>query len=147
MHIKRIGIADAQEVFPVIFKWLSEFGIKFDKDRLIEQYIEMMRRDVVWLCVYDKDQMVGFVVGDPMDQIWTSNKIMAEQFLFVLPDYRGTEAGHLLMDELAKYAEDLDCSHILVFPNVLGSTQPDRARAFLEKEGYNFYGYCMKKEV
>lgn len=147
MHIKKIGIGDAQEVFPVIFKWLEEFGIKFDKNRLIEQYIDMMRRDVIWLCVYDKNKMVGFVVGEAMDQIWTSSKIMVEHFLFVVSSHRGTEAAHLLMEELAKYAADLSCSHILVFPNVLGSTAPDRARAFLEKEGYNFYGYCMKKEV
>ena len=125
------------EILPLV-QMLNNYKIpvKTLKRRLQDMLIDGYQ----CLGAYDKDELIG-ICG-----VWVLNKLYVGKHLepdnvFVLPEYRSSGVGKLMLDRVLNYALEIGCntSEINCYIN------NDKGIQFWNNQGYKAIGYHMQK--
>lgn len=125
------------EILPLV-QMLNNYKIPVEtlKRRLQDMLIDGYQ----CLGAYDKDELIG-ICG-----IWVLNKLYVGKHLepdnvFVLPEYRSSGVGKLMLDRVLNYALEIGCntSEINCYIN------NDKGIQFWNNQGYKAIGYHMQK--
>lgn len=125
------------EILPLV-QMLNTYKIPVEtlKRRLQDMLIDGYQ----CLGAYDKDELIG-ICG-----VWVLNKLYVGKHLepdnvFVMPEYRSSGVGKLMLDRVLSYALEIGCntSEINCYIN------NDKGIQFWNNQGYKAIGYHMQK--
>lgn len=143
----RLGLEDeAEEIVDMtilnVTETRSEHVVVPDVVRATYQsYLD--RANPVFYVAEHQRRVVGFVMYSVCRYRFTHGQFMAQEVLFVRPEFRGTRAAVLLMKQLIADAERLEIREIVGGND--NSFNSDRTRRFLEHFGFKMVGYSMRR--
>tara|TARA_R110001583_G_scaffold12354_4_gene54946 strand:- start:155 stop:586 length:432 start_codon:yes stop_codon:yes gene_type:complete len=125
------------EILPLV-QMLNNY--KIPVETLKRRLQDMLMDGYQCLGAYDKDELIG-ICG-----VWVLNKLYVGKHLepdnvFVLPEYRSSGVGKLMLDRVLNYALEIGCntSEINCYIN------NDKGIQFWNNQGYKAIGYHMQK--
>jgi GNAT superfamily N-acetyltransferase len=125
------------EILPLV-QMLNNY--KIPVETLKRRLQDMLMDGYQCLGAYDKDELIG-ICG-----VWVLNKLYVGKHLepdnvFVLPEYRSSGVGKLMLDRVLSYALEIGCntSEINCYIN------NDKGIQFWDSQGYKAIGYHMQK--
>ena len=113
---------------------------KFPVEILKKRLQDMLQVGYQCLGVYDKDELIA-ICG-----IWVLNKLYVGKHVepdnvFVLPEYRSSGVGKLMMDWIFNYAVEIGCDASEVNCYI----KNEKGIQFWNNQGYKAIGYHMQK--
>ena len=113
---------------------------KFPVEILKKRLQDMLKDGYQCLGVYDKDELIA-ICG-----IWVLNKLYVGKHVepdnvFVLPGYRSSGVGKLMMDWVFNYALEIGCDASEVNCYI----KNEKGIQFWNNQGYKAIGYHMQK--
>ncbi len=96
--------------------------------------------------VYEKDnKVVGFIVGQIQELLWSEDKIANEVVFYVSPEHRGSRAAFELISAYEDWAKKQGVKEIYLGSSTKVKTQ--QVERLYNKLGYDTVGMLTKKEV
>lgn len=96
-----------------------------------------------FIAVY-KDEIIGFLLGDIVPHIFSSQKKAVDLGYYVAPDWRGTRCAMKLLEEYEEWALSKGVQEKRIY---LGSSNGyEKSHDFFEKMGYTQIGGVYQKE-
>ncbi len=115
--------------------------------QLVETYIEQMQQsqDSAWLLARHDHQTIGFVLVEVhIESPLYRHRRWAEIVgLYVVPEYRGSNVAHLLMD----HAYDWALQHKLRIMQLYVTSTNERAQSFYRKQGFADSQLIMRRAL
>ncbi|MCM4152499.1 N-acetyltransferase [Arenibacter sp. N53] len=113
---------------------------KFPVEILKKRLQDMLRDGYQCLGVYDKEELIG-ICG-----VWVLNKLYVGKHIepdnvFVLPEYRSSGVGKLMMEWVFNYAVEIGCDASEVNCYI----KNEKGIQFWDNLGYKAIGYHMQK--
>lgn len=134
---------DRKKLATICLDWGKEMGYDYVEETVMGY---LAQRDlIVW--VSENDVPVGLITGDIVQHFWMKKPMLAENWLFVRPDYRHKGAATHLLTMFEAWASVAKCDSVLVTPNKNGTSKPEIAAGKLQACGYDTFGYIMRKEI
>jgi GNAT superfamily N-acetyltransferase len=92
--------------------------------------------------VTEKDELSGFSIGYLTDYGWCNDYRVSLEFIYVLPQYRGTTAAKDMLEHMEYWGSKMKAKEIM-----LGDIgfRPDAIATFYESLGYSDRGVCLRK--
>jgi GNAT superfamily N-acetyltransferase len=144
--LRQATLEDFEEVYPILLSWIRELGSDGDRDSIFKQYSLVLKNGPGLLL--EVDGKIAAMIGISIHSLeWLNKKYLAEQYLYVVPEYRGKGVFKELMSHVENFAKLMGCSEIILSPTFAGSMDPNIAKRGMEKLGYDFFGYVMRKGV
>ena len=132
-----IPTENMNEILPLVQMLNND---KIPLELLIKRLKDMLNDGYQCLGVYDKGRLIG-ICG-----IWVLNKLYVGKHLepdnvFVLPEYRNSGVGKLMLDRVFEYANEIRCDASELNCYI----QNEKAIQFWRNQGYKAIGYHMQK--
>jgi GNAT superfamily N-acetyltransferase len=147
--IKVAELANMNQVIDFITKLLCELdGVKVELN--MESMIKSFRQFISdsnnrIFIVFDRDKAVGMITVVQSNALYTQGRFGIINELYVLPQYRSSGIGKLLLGEVLKFAKSKDWKRIEVgAPN---QEKWQRSINFYTREGFKEIGPRLKKIV
>ncbi|MDQ1914341.1 GNAT family N-acetyltransferase [Paenibacillus sp. GD4] len=140
MNIVRKAIeADLLRVVELSELWVSEcitYGLGTNTVEILRNYIG----DYFWVAEVDS-VVVGYITGtvhesEGLAVIEKGERYLEVDEVYVHPDFRSENIGHLMVDKLLKTAEDNGITHSMVYS---ASKQWKKIVGFYEKHGFKMW--------
>jgi len=121
---------------PELIAFLKDLTVKVDEKKA-SYIIDVLTQDPVnqtllFLVAEDKGEVVGTVMMERVQDLWTDHYIVAKRFFYVRPDYRETRVGAKLIQRVLQWSEEI--------PSIMRIELEPRAVADighgLDKRGY-----------
>lgn len=136
-QIEFIPKENINEILPLV-QMLNNY--KIPVEILNKRLQDMLIDGYQCLGAYDKEELIG-ICG-----VWVLNKLYVGKHLepdnvFVLPEYRSSGVGKLMLDRVLNYALEIGCntSEINCYIN------NEKGIQFWNNQGYKAIGYHMQK--
>ena len=97
------------------------------------------------MLAFDREKLVGFIAGVVHQSLFNDITKVTDVGLFVLPEYRKSKIGFMLIKQLEQWARYNKASQIW-----LGQTtgnNPERIAKMYERLGYTLCGFNSVKEI
>ena len=136
-HMELIPKENINDILPLV--QMLNNG-KFPVEILKKRLQDMLRDGYQCLGVYDKEALIG-ICG-----IWVLNKLYVGKHIepdnvYVLPEYRSSGVGKLMMDWVFNYALEIGCDASEVNCYI----KNEKGIQFWNNQGYKAIGYHMQK--
>jgi len=136
-HMKFIPEENLNEILPLA-QMLN--NAKIPLEILKKRLQDMLMDGYQCMGAYDKEQLIG-ICG-----VWVLNKLYVGKHVeldnvFVLPEYRSSGVGKLMLDSVFEYALEIGCEASEINCYI----QNDRGIQFWNNQGYKAIGYHMQK--
>lgn len=148
MLYKLLTIDDVKSLFNIGKEWVIETGNYVSDSAVMEEAIGCIN-DAITFGAFDtnkNDKLIGFIVLQKQKLFWFDKMVLVENMMFVSKDYRDIGVGSKLLEFVDSLALNSKYSHVFMFPNKFGSSSPEKAKSVMEKNGYVFHGYIMRKD-
>jgi|SRR3990167_1161396 len=146
MIIRQANDDDKEQVFKTMQVWAAEFSIDYSPEKLMAEVENFLKFGHIIVGIEDAS-VCGFLICEFKEWKWRGQTVGDEKMFYVKPEWRGCGLAQLLTQAYEVTGKAYGCSELYFSPNTLGSDAPERARKHMEKAGYSFYGYLMKKEI
>jgi GNAT superfamily N-acetyltransferase len=104
--------------------------------------------NTAWVVYTDDDVPIGFLVARRFEFYHSWETAVSQEFFFVLPEYRGTRAFMLLLNELVDWAAQHKAHKIyLTVAHDEKNPMTERLRILYNKLGYNQQGTFHVREL
>ena len=125
------------EILPLV-QMLNNY--KVPVETLKKRLQDMLMDGYQCLGAYDKEVLIG-ICG-----VWILNKLYVGKHLepdnvFVLPEYRSSGVGKLMLDQVLNYALEIGCNTAEINCYI----NNEKGVRFWNKQGYKAIGYHMQK--
>ena len=100
-------------------------------------------RTRVYLAYNSNDEAVGYLVVNVENYLFCQACLVAQEVVYVLPNYRGTSAAIDLLIKLEEVAEREGA--LEVYAGVANKFYPEKSRKLLEKYGFENVGNYFRK--
>jgi GNAT superfamily N-acetyltransferase len=99
--------------------------------------------DPTFFICEDRGHVKGLLAARICDFDYKDGLFVTQRFLYVKPEYRGSRAAALLMNQLIEWADRLGA--ICIEGGNDNEFHSERTRKFLEHFGFEFTGYAMRR--
>lgn len=149
----RIGIADIKDLGTLIDfgKRLTNESEKFklqgfDEDRAVQFFTGLILNFESIFLVYDEfDNPIGTLIA-LIDVDWrTGQRVAFEQGVYILPEYRSSGAGSLLVQHYIEWAKENNADRIQI--GTMTGIHVDKTVGLYESLGFELSGFCLEMEV
>lgn len=149
----RIGIADSKDIGVLLdfAKRLTNESETFkrqglDEDRAVHFFKHIIEKLESIFIVYDEfDNEIGCLIG-LIDVDWrTGQRLAFEQGVYILPEYRSTGAGTLLVQYFVEWAKQNNADRIQI--GTMTGIHVDRTVSLYESLGFELAGFVLEMEV
>ncbi|MEQ8220389.1 MAG: GNAT family N-acetyltransferase [Arenibacter sp.] len=125
------------EILPLV-QMLNNYKIPFET--LKKRLQDMLMDGYQCLGAYDKEELIG-ICG-----VWVLNKLYIGRHLepdnvFVLPEYRSSGVGKLMLDQVLNYGLEIGCNTTEINCYI----NNEKGIQFWNNQGYKAIGYHMQK--
>ena len=125
------------EILPLV-QMLNNY--KIPVETLKRRLQDMLMDGYQCLGAYDKEELIG-ICG-----VWVLNKLYIGRHLepdnvFVLPEYRSSGVGKLMLDQVLNYALEIGCNTTEINCYI----NNEKGIQFWNNQGYKAIGYHMQK--
>jgi GNAT superfamily N-acetyltransferase len=93
---------------------------------------------------FEGTRVVGFLLGEITEDLWTDGSLASEHAFYVLPEHRSNGVGSTLMTNFIQWA---DARHASIRLNISGGVDDEKAAHMLEGMGFSRVGYLLGKEA
>ena len=136
-QIRFILKENMNEILPLV-QMLNNYKIPFET--LKKRLQDMLMDGYQCLGAYDKEELIG-ICG-----VWVLNKLYIGRHLepdnvFVLPEYRSSGVGKLMLDQVLNYALEIGCNTTEINCYI----NNEKGIQFWNNQGYKAIGYHMQK--
>jgi GNAT superfamily N-acetyltransferase len=136
-HIRFIPKENMNEILPLV-QMLNNYKIPFET--LKKRLQDMLMDGYQCLGAYDKEELIG-ICG-----VWVLNKLYIGRHLepdnvFVLPEYRSSGVGKLMLDQVLNYGLEIGCNTTEINCYI----NNEKGIQFWNNQGYKAIGYHMQK--
>ena len=97
----------------------------------------------IYLAYKDDGTAVGYIVAYLQPYLFNRYKVVGQEVIYVLPEFRGSRAGLMLLKQLDVMAKKYKA--LEVFGGIANRFNMDRTLAWFEKQGYEKVGYYVRK--
>tara|TARA_R110000868_G_scaffold81897_1_gene231635 strand:+ start:246 stop:677 length:432 start_codon:yes stop_codon:yes gene_type:complete len=136
-QIRFILKENTNEILPLV-QMLNHYKIPIET--LKKRLQDMLMDGYQCLGAYDKEELIG-ICG-----VWVLNKLYIGRHLepdnvFVLPEYRSSGVGKLMLDQVLNYALEIGCNTTEINCYI----NNEKGIQFWNNQGYKAIGYHMQK--
>jgi GNAT superfamily N-acetyltransferase len=136
-QIRFIPKENMNEILPLV-QMLNNYKIPFET--LKKRLQDMLMDGYQCLGAYDKEELIG-ICG-----VWVLNKLYIGRHLepdnvFVLPEYRSSGVGKLMLDQVLNYGLEIGCNTTEINCYI----NNEKGIQFWNNQGYKAIGYHMQK--
>tara|TARA_R110000851_G_scaffold220059_1_gene372826 strand:+ start:66 stop:497 length:432 start_codon:yes stop_codon:yes gene_type:complete len=136
-QIRFILKENMNEILPLV-QMLNNYKIPIET--LKKRLQDMLMDGYQCLGAYDKEELIG-ICG-----VWVLNKLYIGRHLepdnvFVLPEYRSSGVGKLMLDQVLNYALEIGCNTTEINCYI----NNEKGIQFWNNQGYKAIGYHMQK--
>jgi GNAT superfamily N-acetyltransferase len=114
LRVRRATEEDRIHVFKLAVQMHGETDfshLQLNPEKLIHQLGVWIHQRVA-LVATDGDKLVGMMFATVAPPWWSDDNFLTEDFLYVLPEYRGGRAAYMLIRELVHWAKTAGIRHI-----------------------------------
>lgn len=136
---------------------LAKLGIRYSKEARNHDHYpvdveEMINNGVastlnenscILVCFRD-DQPIGLLWGHCHKLPWSKNKLAMDTILYVVPEYRKTKAGYLLMKEWEVWGKSKGAKEVQI--SIASGIHEEESIQFFIRMGYSLVGSQYRKE-
>jgi len=139
INVRKAKEVDLRKVVELSERWVAEcitYGLGANTEELLQSYIG----DYFWVAEVGSD-IVGYITGkihvsDGLAVIAKGERYLEVDEVYVHPQYRNGNIGHLLVDKLLQTAEDNGVTRSIVYS---ASKQWQKIVGFYEKHGFTMW--------
>jgi len=92
---------------------------------------------------FDGDEIVGFLAGEVVPDLWTDTTIASEHAFYVLPEYRSQGVGTRIISRFLQWAEDQGAASVRLM--ISGGINDEYAADMLSQFGLHVRGFYLGK--
>ncbi len=151
MDYRKLGPDDLDELVQLGLTFVSENShfrnARIDTERM--RFItSALLTDKSGTCAaygaFDAGEMIGFIVGEVVDDLWSTRKILSDHGFFVRKEYRGEGVGTELMLMFKRFADVWNADLRIL---ISGGIDDDRSVRVMDKLGFQRRGYLVGMEA
>ena len=134
-------------IWPLFDFCLKEIGSKATRDMAKKEFDILVKTGFVCFLEEEK-KIIGFFLGRSSDFLLSCKKSAHDLYWYIIKSYRSKGYGMLLLRAFEEWAKAVGCNVMLISTDKygsFGSDNPWKLVPLLEKEGYELFGYQMRR--